>query len=341
MPDEAAVRKVDGSDIVDDVAALPDQLLRGVALGRDVGAVAANRSALIAGMGGSAIAAEVLAAWLGAERGIAVPVVKDLALPAFVGESHLAVVVSYSGNTRETLAATRDAMARGCDVVGISSGGALQALCAKRGFPFVPLPPGLMPRAAFGFVFGTLAAIFGATDRDEVPRAADILRERGPAFAPSVTTAKNPAKALAGRLVDRTPVIYATPTYGPVARRWQTQLNENAKVLAWASILPEADHNELVGWSEDPAATRFAPIFLRDPEESAEHARMIDATRDLVAEKAKVEEVRAEGPTLLARMLTTIQLGDWTSVYLAVLRRVDPTPVAVIDRLKERLARGE
>jgi len=336
--DEASVRRVDKSGAADHVASLPEQVVRGFRLGLNLGPLAARRRVIVVGMGGSGIAGSVLAAWLRAERGAMVASVNDAQLPPWVGEGDLVVAISYSGNTLETLAATRDAMGRGTDLVGLTSGGTLRDLCGGHGLPCLLIPPGLMPRSAFGYMFGGLAALFPETTAD-VRTAAEALRVRGAKLAPRVADAKNPAKKLAQRLKGRTPIIYGTPTYAPVARRWQTELNENAKVLAWASVLPEADHNELVGWAEDPDAKRFAPILLRDPAEIPEHRALLDATRDLLKGKAKVEEVKAEGPTLLARMLTTLQLGDWTSLYLAVLRGVDPTPVAVIGKLKAQLAK--
>ena len=340
MLDEASVRRVDKRGIVRDLAALPDQLIRGLAIGGGLGPVAVGRRVTVVGMGGSAIAGEVLASWLAAERGLPLAVVKDSSLPPWIDEGDLIAAVSYSGNTLETLAAARAAVVRGCDLVGLSSGGTLRDLCRGRGYPFGALPTGLMPRAAFGTLFGALAGLYDANVRGEVHQAADIVRELGKPLGPPVAMAKNPAKKLAVKLRGRTPILYATPTYAPVARRWQTEMNEMAKVLAWASVLPEADHNELVGWDGDAAAKRFAPVFLRDPAEAEDHARMMDVTRDLLKRRTRVEEVHAKGPSLLSRMLSTVHLGDFTSVYLAVLRKVDPTPVAVIEKLKGRLAKA-
>jgi len=125
-----------------------------------------------------------------------------------------------------------------------------------------------------------------------------------------------------------------------VATRWKTQFNENAEVLAWASQFPEADHNEIVGWGGDPHARRFLPIILRDRDESPEMARRLDATKKIMSRWAKIQEIRDRGETLLSRMLGTLYLGDFASVYLAVLRNVDPMPVKPIDRLKALLASG-
>lgn len=336
MLNDAAVRKVDRSGAVEHLRSLPDQVVRGLQIGSALGPMAANRRTTVVGMGGSGIAGAVLAAWLAADRGAPLAVVHESRLPAWVGEGDLVVAVSYSGNTLETLAATREAMEKGADLVGVASGGTLRDLCGGHGIPFLAIPGGMMPRSAFGLLFGSLAALFPGTTAD-VRTAAEAMRVRGARLAPEVPDAKNAAKRLAAKLRGRTPIVYGTPTYAPVARRWQTELNEYAKVLAWASVLPEADHNELVGWAGDAAAKRFAPVFLRDPAELDLERRMVDATKDLLRGKARVEEVKAEGPTLLARMLTTLQLGDWTAFYLAILRKVDPTPVAVIGKLKARL----
>lgn len=338
MLDKAAVRRFDRGGAADHLRSLPDQVLQGLRLGSNVGPIGAGRRGVVVGMGGSGIAGAVLSTWLAAERGLPLATVNDSHVPPWIGEGDLVVAVSYSGNTLETLAATRDAMARGSDLVGVASGGTLRDLCNGHGLPFVMIPGGMMPRSAFGYLFGTLAALFDAAAEARI--AASWLKEHGRRVTPEVSAARNPAKKIAMRLEGRTPIIYGTPTYAPVARRWQTEFNENAKVLSWASVLPEADHNELVGWAEDPAARKFAPIFLRDPAEPDDYKAIVDATRDLVKRKVKVEEIHAEGPTLLARMLSTIQLGDWASFYLAILREVDPTPVAVIQKLKTRLAKG-
>ena len=148
----------------------------------------------------------------------------------------------------------------------------------------------------------------------------------------------NRAKALALRLKTTVPILYAAPPFTAVARRWQTQLNENAKVLAFSSTFPEADHNELVGWVEDPRARSYRPIILRDADEPPELKRQLDITTSLMSKRTKVEEVRDDGPSLLSRMLGTLYLGDYVSLYLAALRGVDPLPLKPIETLKAKLA---
>ena len=155
---------------------------------------------------------------------------------------------------------------------------------------------------------------------------------------PESSMRSNRAKALAVRIRATVPILYAAPPFTAIARRWQTQLNENSKVLAFSSMFPEADHNELVGWVEDPRARSHRLLLLRDRDESAQMRRQLDITVSLISKKAKVEEIHDDGPTLVSRMLGTLFLGDYVSLYLAVLRRVDPMVLKPIVALKQKLA---
>jgi len=151
---------------------------------------------------------------------------------------------------------------------------------------------------------------------------------------------KNPAKSLSVRIRTAVPILYGAGPFVSIAKRWQTQLNENAKVLAFASAFPEADHNELVGWCEDPRNRSHRPILLRDPDEAPALRRQLDITVSLISRKTKVEQVEDDGPTILSRMLGTLYLGDYVSLYLAALRRVDPLVLKPIQALKAQLAEG-
>ena len=165
------------------------------------------------------------------------------------------------------------------------------------------------------------------------------LRDLRDRLRPASPLKRNRAKQLATRLKGKTPIVYGAPPFDAIAKRWQTQLNENAKMLAFASALPEADHNEIIGWASDASARRFAPIILRDADETPEMHRRLDATAALFGKFAKVEQIHDDDDQLLGRMLGSLYLGDFVSLYLAVLRRVDPMPVAPIIELKQRLKR--
>lgn len=327
------------------IASLPEQLAEGLRRGLGTPADLEGASRIfLAGMGGSAIASDLFATWVEARTTLPVRVVRGYRLPAAAKAGDILVAVSYSGETEETLAAAAEGLRIGCRLIAVTSGGTLAKAARGARAPVVEVPGGLPPRGAFGHLFGILAAIgedwvYGNL-KGELERSVahlDILRGK---WAPDVPVRKNRAKQVAVTLKGRVPVVYGAGPFEAVATRWQTQLNENAKVLAFSSAFPEADHNELVGWCSDPAARRFAPIVIRDSGETDAMRHRLDATVAMMTRVTKVEEVSDEHEELLARMLGVLSLGDYVSLYLAVLRGVDPLPVRPIEELKRRLARA-
>ena len=345
MLEPEAIAKVDRGGMRDVIGSLPEQLSQGMRSGLALTAdLKAARRVFLLGMGGSGIAGEVFAAWVADRAKVPIQALHDYRLPSYATPGDLLIVVSYSGDTEETLAAAAEGMKLGCSLVAVTSGGRLAQLARSSRLPLVEVPQGLPPRGAFGHLFGILPSL--ASDwvygdlRGELERAIVHLKDLRAHLAPDVPIKSNRAKALAQRIKGRTPIVYGAPPYGPIAKRWQTQLNENAKVVAFASALPEADHNELVGWCMDSSAKRFVPILLRDPDETPEMKRRLDATAVLMNRATKVEQVEDDDEQLLGRMLGSLYLGDYVSLYLAVLRGEDPKPVPPIVELKERLARG-
>ena len=343
MLEPVACRRVDRSGMLGIVQSLPQQLLDGYRAAEAVRIeIEAPARLFIAGMGGSAIAGDLFVSWAADRSKVAMEVVRGYSLPPYAAAQDLVVAVSYSGDTEETLAAVREGAKRKCRIVAITSDGKLADWAQRHGARVVRVPPKFPPRGAFGYLFSALPAVtedwvYGDLG-SELERAAAHLSRLAQEYRVATPSKSNPAKSLALRLRDRTPIVYGAPPYGPVARRWKTQFNENAEVLAWASEFPEADHNEIVGWSGDPNAKRFLPILFRDKEETTEIRRRLDATRGIIERSAELHEVRDRGETLLSRMLGTLYLGDFVSVYLAVLRGIDPMPVKAIDELKKQLA---
>ncbi len=324
------------------VRSLPDQVRAGWRAGVAIDPGPANR-VVFAGMGGSAIAADVFCAFARDRSEVPLEVVRGYEPPAYLGEGDALVAVSYSGGTEETLRAAQIALRKGCRVVAVTSGGPLRDLTRAHGAPLVSVPSGMPPRAAFGLLFGSVAGLargWVAREASEgVDSAAAHLERLRTTLDVDVPASRNPAKAIARWLRGRTAVVYGPPPYGPVALRWKTQINENAKVHAFAGAFPEMDHNEIEGWAHDPAVQRFAPILLRERDEAPEMRRRIDATRAILARRARVREVRDDGDSLLARLLGTLFLGDYASVYLAALLRRDPTTTSAIKGLRQKLAR--
>jgi glucose/mannose-6-phosphate isomerase len=340
----AAIAKVDRDGMRALVAALPEQLAEGLRRGLGTPASLDGASRIfLAGMGGSAIASDLFAAWVEDRTKVPVRVVRGYRLPPAAKPGDVLVAVSYSGETEETLSAAAEGRRIGCRLVAVTSGGSLGKLARDARAPVVEVPAGLPPRGAFGHLFGILAAIgedwvYGNL-KGELERAIAHLQAVRGRWAPDVAVRENRAKQLASRLKGRVPVVYGTGPFESVATRWQTQLNENAKVLAFSSAFPEADHNELVGWCSDPTAKRFAPIVIRDLGESAAMRARLDATVEMMGRHTEVEQVSDDHEELLSRLLGVVSLGDYVSLYLAVLRGVNPFPVEPLVELKNRLAR--
>lgn len=302
---------------------------------------------LLLGMGGSAITGDLLAGYL--EDTLPVPFVvnRDYAPGRFAGRKTLVIASSYSGNTAETRSGVEAAAAAGCQVVGITTGGELGETLSAKGYPFITIPKGYSPRAALGYGFVPLllmlerifdlpaqAAALMETER--------LLAEQGERYGRGVPAEKNRAKGLAAMISGKLPVIYgASGAFESVAYRWRCQINENGKRMAVSGAVPEMNHNEIVGWAGPPELTRqFVVVNLLDQGYHVEMRHRFECVAKLIGRTAgKVIEVESRGESLLARLFSLIHLGDFVSVYLALLEGMDPTPVNSIDTLKRLLAK--
>ncbi len=298
---------------------------------------------VVAGMGGSGIVGDILKSFLANRIKIPIYVNKDYNLPSFVDENTLLFVVSYSGNTEETLNAAREGMKRKAKVVGISSDGELESLCKERGVVFIQAPKGYHPRAAIAFLFIPVLKLLSEMliyDSDvAILDAISELKELRDSIKADVPEKDNLAKKLAKRIKGKIPIIYGHSIYNAVANRWHTQFNENAEVLSWYGAFPEMNHNEVVGWKGDDKSDNFIPILLRDNKEDERIDKRIEVTKDKVFKPVTEDiiEVWAKADTQLARILYLIYLGDYVSIYLALLYGRDPSPVKIIDELKASL----
>lgn len=351
LDDDVRLREVDRSGMADLIASLPDDmeaLLKGRA--PEAPAVREVSNIVFSGMGGSAIGGDIVRTWLAPALGMPVEVNRGYGLPPHAGPGTLFVSVSFSGNTEETLSAFDAAVGAGFNVVAISSGGELERRAKAAGVPHHRLdaPKGMVPRAALGHMVVPMALLLDATGlasvREELGKAVDHLKGMRSGLAPEVPLERNEAKKVATGLLGKIPVVNGHGVLSVAALRWKTQLNENSKVLAWADTLPEMDHNTIVGWEGDPAAGEHAVVILRDAPSESGDVRVrnrIEATKEAAWSKAGcMMEVHSEGEGVLTRVLSTIYKGDYTSLYLAVLRGVDPTPVTAIEDLKGRLKKA-
>lgn len=330
---------LDRSGMLGVLARFPDQCREGIALGEQVPVdpLAGFSRAVALGMGGSGIAGDLLAHLLSVE---VIPV-RTYTLPRWVGEETLLLALSYSGDTEETLSAFADGLGRTRRALAVTSGGALGKLCAQRGIPWVRIPDGYQPRAALGYLLFPLLALFRGlgTFRDDLTETLAVLDEQARALGPA--SPGNPAQELALLLHGRVPLVYGAGPTAPVAFRWKTQINEHAKQPAFWAELPEACHNEIVGWE---LAGKVFPngvvVFLRSRHDHPRVQARIEILKELLDRRGlPYLEVQGEGEGALAQMFSLLYLGDWASVYLALLNGADPTPVRPIQELKDRLGR--
>jgi glucose/mannose-6-phosphate isomerase len=301
------------------------------------------------GMGGSAISGDVVRDWIGDAIRVPVIVNRDYRLPACIDASWLGFIMSYSGNTEETLSSYVDAKRRGIKCICVTSGGLLEEATRKAGDLLLKMPGGLQPRAALLYLFTALAiAVADCKLLDKKAMIADlqeallILETTSKKLGRSVALKDNPAKQHAVAVHGTTILVYGFDFYQSAARRFKGQLNENGKNPAYYDVFPEINHNETVGWEVDPSIARhLSCFFIRDPsQESAPLSIRIEFTKQLVSAKAKATiELVPAGKSRLARMLSIIYAADFISVYLAFLNGADPTPVKYIQGLKEELGK--
>lgn len=337
----------DSEQMLAATAALPEQLAAGAEIARAVGGLPSGegvRAIVVLGMGGSSVAGEVLQAIGAPLLRVPVVLVADYRLPAFVGPDTLVFAVSFSGGTEETLAAATEAVRRGARLVAVTSGGALAELAAGYGAPIVGLVEGIpQPRAGMGT---TTAPLLIVCERLGLLVGMDV------AIAAAVRQAARRRDALRGgeglaaevaRRIGRTiPLVQGATGIGAVAaRRWKTQVNENAKAPAFAAAQPEWCHNEVCGYGQDGDVTRQVTtiVALRSDFEPPRLEARFSLVDELVGEAvASVLEVRAEGEGPLAQLFDLVTIGDFVSLHLAAHEGIDPGPVPVLVEVKRRLA---
>ena len=340
------IRKIDKSNMLSFQADAPNHYSNAASIGEECALdCPKTENIIIAGMGGSAIGGEIIKDWVRNEAKIPIEANRDYTLPEYAGAKSLVVVSSYSGDTEESLSAFLDARVRGCMTCCISSGGTLLKYAEKFRVPFLRVPQGMPPRAALPYMFIPLLRVFERAGfvsgfSGEFQEAKKILEKVAKANSPESPLKTNSAKTIATGIFDTVPVVYGFGFYRSVAQRFKQQFNENSKVPSKWEFFPELDHNEVMGWEENGDLTKhFSAIFIRDKKETEETRSRIEITRKLMAQTvSKQFEVWSQGTSRLARMLSTILVGDFTSVYLAILRKVDPTPVQTITTLKKKLS---
>jgi glucose/mannose-6-phosphate isomerase len=343
--DPESISAVDSCDLLADIVGLPEHVrdAKWKVESAQLSPWDSPGGLIVAGMGGSGIGGLLARAMLGDHASRPILAARTYGLPPWTTPDTTVLCASYSGNTEETLACYEAAGALGARRVAVTSGGRLAELARADGVPVIPVAGGFQPRAAVAYMTVAaleVAGLCGAGPRmgSELDVAAEHLEHLVIEWGADGPEDSEP-KTLARGLADSVAVIAGSGLTQPIAYRWKTQINENAKVPAYTHELPELDHNEIVGWQSASALGRFAAVFLDDADTHPRVQKRIALTRELISDQATgTFVVASRGVTTVERVFSLVLLGDLVSLYMAVLRGVDPTPVDVIETLKGRLA---
>jgi glucose/mannose-6-phosphate isomerase len=346
LDDRANFQRLDPEGMLAMIDGLPDQLMAAWELGQSLPLPEmAIKHVVISGLGGSAIAGDLLASYAAPLASVPVIVWRNYDLPAYAKDPQTLVITSsHSGNTEETLSAYERARQAGASILTISTGGELARRAKRAEVPSWIFEHEGQPRAAIGFSFGLLLAAVSRLGllpdpAAEISDAVAAMRAQQETLRADVAAVQNPAKRAAGQLVERCPVFVGADLLAPVARRWRTQVAELSKAVAQFEELPEADHNMLAGViNPELLFDRTMVLFLRASLNHPRNLLRIEATRQVfMMEGFNTDIIDAQGETRLAQQWTSLHFGDYTAYYLAMAYAVDPTPVEAIETLKQQL----
>lgn len=344
----SSIKRIDKSDMLRILLKFPRQCASALDIVKGTGIDVRKdfEKIVFAGVGGSAIGADFVKSYVYFESSVPIAVIRDYQLPAYVDNSTLVFISSYSGNTDEALSAYFRAREKKAVIICMSSGGSLKESARKDNALFIEVPQGIPPRCALGFSsiiplcilarLGMIADI--ACSIDETVRVLDDLKCRQ--IGPDVPLKDNIAKYIAEGLYDKFPVIYSDSIhFNAAAVRLRGELAENAKTLASVNVFPETGHNEIMGWrGRKKAAKEFAVLMLRDAFMERRVAKAMEIAKEIIQKQGvEVFDIWSKGESLLSRMFSSIYIGDFISYYLSILYNIDPTPIDRIEYLKKQL----
>ena len=348
LDDMSQIRKIDKRNMMARVLGLPQQIrdtIDAMAQVHIPEEYSECRYIVVLGMGGSGIPGDFLQTLYRAECPVPILVHKDYGLPSFVSGHTLALAVSYSGTTEETIDAFSEALKRKAKIFGISSGDQLLKLLRENEVPHFAPPAGRATRECFGYLFFSLVKVlerlgFVPDQSSNIATTVSLLEKQSLTYAPETPVSNNEAKRIAAKLYKKMPVLYSSiDLTDVVGLRWKQQINENSKVLAQLEKFPDVTHNQIAAVVNPSGVEKdLCAVLLRNEYERPELSKRIDAAKGVLASKGiDLIEHWAEEKNLMASLVSQSYLGDYVSLYLAVLNGVDPTPTTVMSELKRRL----
>lgn len=346
IDNQEVIRQRDPQDALSVIANSSEQVLWEAILEQTTDDNFMPSQIILAGMGGSRLGGMMIKKWLDHQYslGQSFEIVSDYTLPNYINDDTLVICFSVSGNTEETLSSLDDAQIKGAHVAVIASGGKLIEIAKERSLPYVQLDKVSQPRYGVMMHIRAITKILeyhgvaiGAYE--EIAKLSDTVEKYIATLLPNIPITENPAKQLALHCAGKTPIIYSSSLFSPVAYKWKISFNENAKNTSWWNEFPEFNHNEFIGWTSHPVEKPFAVIDLRSDFDHPRIAKRFELTEKLLSgRRPAAHEVRLHGDSVLSQMICGAIFADFTSIYLAVLNGVNPTPVDLVEELKRELA---
>lgn len=341
LDDVKTIHERDVQDALGIAEHSPEQLLYDFSANLDSLEGKSYKNVVLAGMGGSALAGLITSVWPGFN--VPFEIVRNYDLPSYVSEDTLVIASSYSGNTEETLSEYAQAKTKNSKIIVITSGGKLAELAASNNDPIFIIPSGMQPRHA---VFYSLLAIVTITDKlgitvgkvAELQATKDHLKNAIAGWTLTVPTSQNYAKQLAQESIGKSVVVYGSPLFFPAAYKWKISFNENAKQVAWCNQIPEFNHNEFLGWTKQPVDKPYTVFDIRsDLDLPQVQKRFVVTAKLLSGLRPEPIIISPQGSNLIEQLLWTISLGDFVTIYTALLNGLNPTPVDMIEKFKKEL----
>lgn len=301
---------------------------------------------VLSGMGGSCLAGLIAKNWLNHDYNLSVPfeITRDYNVPAYVNKNTLVLCVSVSGNTEETISSLCDAIKKNAQIVIISTGGKLLELAKQYKLPYVEIVKISQPRYGVAMHLRTIASVlnkFKILDNrpfNELEKSYNCVRSFASSISVDTPTDHNPAKQLALFAAGKTVLVYSSSLFYPLAYKWKTSYNENAKNTVWCNEFPEFNHNEFIGWTSHPIEKPFAVVNLRSNLDSARINQRLELTEKLLSgHRPAAQNIVLNGNHYIQQVLCGAILGDISSIYLGLLNGVDPTPVELVEKFKKEL----
>lgn len=326
------VHELDKENMEKILDGFPDQVKKGIQLAEDMAVKGDFDKIVLCGMGGSALAGEILKCYLKYDLKIPLITLKTYNLPTYVDKNTLFIASSYSGNTEEAVAAYREAIRKKVPTVVIASGGKLEELSGMNKTPIIKIPSGIQPRLSIGYSFFALLKLF--ENSGFIESKEQDTRKTEKALKKSIY--KEMAKKIAMKLKDKIPIIYVSDDMEAVAYKWKININENSKTHAFCNKIPEMNHNEINGYVVIKG--NYHVLFIKNDEDHERVQKRFKINKELIKEKkVEVTEIEIKGDCFLTKLFSAIYIGDWVSYYLALEEGINPTPVEIVEDLKKQL----